>query len=174
MSLDKLGTSRVDRLPAPVSARSMSQLRRREAQHLATPIPITALNPAECACSIRRNPASVSSIAPSSWMTKSRSGSRRRRPAESCAARGSADRDETTDCVRCAFQLRNLRLGDLVGTGKVRRWKVHEGPFRLLPWLSRIRIPLPRYIRRDLSPSLALIWHFPCSRPLPIVPVPPD
>ena len=35
--------------------------------------------------------------------------------------------------VRCAFQLRNLRLRDLVGTGKVRRRKVHEGPFRLLP-----------------------------------------
>src|SRR6476646_6076835 len=69
--------------------------------------------------------------------------------------------------VRCAFQLRNLRLRDLVGTGKVRRWKVHEGPFRLLPWLSRIRIPIPRYIRRDLSPTLALIWRFPCARPLP-------
>jgi hypothetical protein len=36
VSLDKLSASRLDCLPAPDSARSMSQLRRREAQHLAT------------------------------------------------------------------------------------------------------------------------------------------
>ena len=30
--------------------------------------------------------------------------------------------------VRCAFQLRNLRLRDLVGTGKVRRGKFTKDP----------------------------------------------
>src|SRR5262249_30950602 len=37
---------------------------------------ITVSRPAECACPMRRNPALVSSIIPSSWTTKSRPGSR--------------------------------------------------------------------------------------------------
>jgi len=37
---------------------------------------IMVSRPAECACLMRRNPASVSSINPSSWTTKSRLGSR--------------------------------------------------------------------------------------------------
>src|SRR5262245_15277591 len=47
---------------------------KRNASRLATFL--TAARPAERACLMRRNPASVSSIIPSSWTTKSRPGSR--------------------------------------------------------------------------------------------------
>src|SRR5262249_55736712 len=46
---------------------------------------ITVSRPAECTCPMRRKPALVSSIIPSSWTTKSRPGSRGRQPGTALA-----------------------------------------------------------------------------------------
>jgi hypothetical protein len=89
--LNSPGTVCRDRLARPGRYRAFAPANRRYRSGDAPPsfvvgkrntsrlsIVITVSRPAECACRMRRNPASVSSIIPSSWTTKSRPGSRGR------------------------------------------------------------------------------------------------
>jgi hypothetical protein len=89
--LNSPGTVCRDRLARPGRYRAFAPVNRRYRSGDAPPsfvvgkrntsrlsIVITVSRPAECACRMRRNPASVSSIIPSSWTTKSRPGSRGR------------------------------------------------------------------------------------------------
>jgi hypothetical protein len=76
---------------------------------------ITVSRPAECACLMRRNPASVSSIIPSSWTTKSRLGSSGRQSGMALARlKSKCVQGATTEVSKDSFGFRHSsRAGGL-------------------------------------------------------------